>query len=286
MAKRALGRGLDSLIPKRAFPEEKKGQIQQIPVSKIKTSPFQPRKSFSSEELQELIHSIRERGVLQPLWVRKRDDHWELIAGERRLRAAVKLGLLTVPALEIKASDVEVLELALIENLQRTDLNPLEEAEGYQRLHEEFQMTQEQIALKVGKDRATVANALRLLKLAPEVRALVASGKISASHARVIAGLGSAQEQKRMADRILNQELSVRGAEKMLQGQKGLSKKIRSSKGTDPNLLKLEQDFRDWLKTKVSIKPRSRHSGTICLEYYSLDDLDRMLAQFRKAGLR
>ena len=135
------------------------------------------------------MQSVKERGILQPIVVRKKGDQWEIIAGERRYRAAQKLGMLTVPAVEVTASDVEALELALIENLQRADLSPLEEAEGYQRLQEEFNMTQEQIALKVGKDRATVANAIRLLRLAPEIKGLLASGQLTAGHARVLAAL-------------------------------------------------------------------------------------------------
>src|SRR5579859_2156157 len=186
MAKKALGRGLEALIPKKLI-EERKGSAQQVPLSKLKPNPYQPRKVFRAEDLQELVHSIRERGILQPIVVRKKGDQWEIIAGERRYRAAQKLGMLTVPAIEVSASDVESLELALIENLQRADLSPLEEAEGYHRLQEAFNMTQEQIALKVGKDRATVANALRLLRLAPDVKNMLASGDLTAGHARVLA---------------------------------------------------------------------------------------------------
>src|SRR5258708_18523155 len=182
MAKKALGRGLEALIPKRPL-DEKKGPAHQIPIAKIKPNPFQPRKIFKPEELQELTQSIKEKGVLQPIVVRKKGDLWEIIAGERRYRASQKLGFLTIPAVEVQASDVEALEIALIENLQRADLSALEEAEGYQRLQEEFNMTQEQIAQKVGKDRATVANAIRLLRLGVEVKALLASGALSAGHA-------------------------------------------------------------------------------------------------------
>ena len=188
-AKKALGRGLEALIPKRLV-EEKKGPAQQIPLSKIKPNPLQPRKTFRSEDLQELVQSVKEKGILQPIVVRKKGDFWEIIAGERRFRAAQKLGHLTIPAIEVVASDVEALELSLVENLQRTDLSPLEEAEGFRRLQEEFNLTQEQIAQKVGKDRATVANAMRLLKLSPEVKALLASGALTAGHARVLAALG------------------------------------------------------------------------------------------------
>ena len=285
MVKKALGRGLEALIPKKLM-EERKG-AQQIPLSKIKPNPFQPRKIFRAEDLQELVQSVKERGILQPIVVRKKGDQWEIIAGERRYRAAQKLGMLTVPAVEVVASDVEALELALIENLQRADLSPLEEAEGYQRLQEEFKMTQEQIASKVGKDRATVANAVRLLRLAPEVKGLLASGQLTAGHARVLAALPTAPEQRKLADKIIRQGFTVRDAEKWLQGQKGPILKSKSGgKAKDPNIAKLEENLRNWLGTKVTLKPNGRQKGSVCFEYYSLDDLDRILNLFRKAGFR
>lgn len=285
MAKKALGRGLEALIPKR--PEgERKGSAQQVPLSKIKPNPFQPRKVFKPEDLQELVQSVRERGILQPIVVRKKGDLWEIIAGERRYRAAQKLGMLTVPVTEVQASDVESLELALIENLQRADLSPLEEAEGYRRLQEEFSMTQEQISLKVGKDRATVANALRLLKLSPEVKAMLASGELTAGHARVLASLATPQEQYKWAERIVRQGFTVRDVEKWLQDQKGPTRKIKGGKAKDPNIAKLEESLRNWLGTKVTVKPQGKQKGTVCFEYYSLDDLDRVLNLFRKSGYR
>jgi ParB family chromosome partitioning protein len=286
MTKKALGRGLEALIPRKPF-DEKKGSAQQIPLSKIKPNPFQPRKTFRPEDLQELTQSIKEKGVLQPIMVRKKGDTWEIIAGERRFRASQKLGLLTVPAIEVQASDVEALELALIENLQRTDLSVLEEAEGYQRLQEEFNMTQEQIAIKVGKDRATVANALRLLRLTPEVKGLVASGKITAGHARVLAALTNPLDQRKWAERIVRDGISVRETERWLQDQKGPTKKTKSSlKAKDANVLKLEEGLRHWLGTKVLVRTSGRQRGSISFEYYSLDDLDRILNLFRKAGYR
>jgi ParB family chromosome partitioning protein len=286
MAKKALGRGLEALIPKRLI-EEKKGSAQQVPVSRIKPNPFQPRKVFRPEELQELVQSVKERGILQPIVVRKKGELWEIIAGERRYRAAQKLGMLTIPVIEVQASDVESLELALIENLQRADLSPLEEAEGYRRLQEEFDMTQEQISQKVGKDRATVANAMRLLKLSPEVKSMLASGELSAGHARVLASLPTPQEQYKWAERIVRQGFNVRDVEKWLQEQKGTTKKMKGNgKGKDANVAKLEENLRNWLGTKVTVKTQGRQKGTVCFEYYSLDDLDRILNMFRKAGYR
>jgi ParB family chromosome partitioning protein len=277
---------LEALIPKKAQ-EEKRGGLQQIPLSKIKPNPMQPRKVFKSEDLQDLVNSVKEKGILQPITVRKRGEAWEIVAGERRWRAAQKLGLLTLPAMEVQASDVESLEWALIENLQRVDLNPIEEAQGYHRLQEEFQMTQEQISQKVGKDRATVANALRLLKLAPDVLSYLASGRLTAGHGRVLAALQTHQEQKKWADKILHQGVSVREVEQWLQGQKGPTRRSKAaSKGKDPNIAKLEESLRDWLGTKVTVKTQGKKKGVVVLEYYSLDELDRILNLFRKAGYR
>ncbi|HJT23563.1 MAG TPA: ParB/RepB/Spo0J family partition protein [bacterium] len=284
--KKALGRGLEALIPKKLI-EEKKGSAQQVPLSKIKPNPFQPRKIFRAEDLQDLVQSVKERGILQPIVVRKKGDLWEIIAGERRYRAAQKLGHLTIPVIEVTASDVESLELALIENLQRSDLSPLEEAEGYRRLQDEFNMTQEQIAQKVGKDRATVANAMRLLKLSPEVKAMLASGALTAGHGRVLAALPTPQEQYKWADRIVRQGFTVRDVERWLQDQKGPVKKTKGNgKPKDANVAKLEENLRNWLGTKVTIKTQGRQKGVVSFEYYSLDDLDRVLNLFRKAGYR
>jgi ParB family chromosome partitioning protein len=286
MNKKALGRGLEALIPKKPV-EEKKGGAQQIPLSRIKPNTLQPRKIFHSEDLQDLVQSIKERGVLQPILVRKKADHWEIVAGERRFRAAQKLGHLTIPATEIQASDVESLELALVENLQRSDLSPLEEAEGYHRLQEEFKMTQEQIAQKVGKDRATVANAIRLLRLSPEVKSLLASGQLTPGHARVLAALLEPMEQKKLADKIIRQRWTVREAESWLQDRKGPVKHTPAGESErDANTLKLEENLRHWLGTKVTVKPSGKQKGTISFEYYSLDELDRILSLFRKAGFR
>ena len=286
MVKKALGRGLESLIPRKVL-EERRGTSQQIPLGKLKPNPMNPRRNFRSEELQDLVSSIQERGVLQPVLVRKKGEGWELIAGERRYRACQRLGLLTIPAIEMAVADVESLELALVENLQRSDLDIMEEAEGFRRLKDEFGLTQEQVAQKVGKDRATVANTLRLLNLPPEVRALVSSGRLSAGHARAVAALESPIEQKKLADRIASLDLTVRDAERFVQGSKGSSKKNKgATKQKDPNVSKLEEDLRHWLKTKVVIQAKGKNKGTICLDYYSLDDLDRILALFRRAGLR
>jgi ParB family transcriptional regulator, chromosome partitioning protein len=209
MAKPALGKGLGALINTRVAapaPVEELGEkIQNLRLDQIVASPLQPRTEFRSEHLNELVESIRERGIIQPLIVRKVGNIYELIAGERRWRAATALNLPEVPAIIRAASDVEVLELALIENLQREDLNPIEEAAAYQRLHKDFGMTQEDISKRVGKSRASVANAIRLLDLSDEVQGLLKTSRISVGHAKVLLSLKSADEQQALADMIIKQ---------------------------------------------------------------------------------
>src|SRR2546425_4900976 len=214
MAKPALGRGLGALwgasptakppvpapvsttAPAPASPPDPRERVERVALDRIHPCPFQPRKSFSPETLRELADSIKEQGIVQPLIVRERNGHLELIAGERRWRAAQLLGLAEVPVILRQADDRAVLELALIENLQRENLNPIEEAQGYSQLIEQFQLTQEDAAAKVGRSRAVVANALRLLRLAPEIQAYVRDGRLSVGHAKVILGLSRMDEQK------------------------------------------------------------------------------------------
>src|SRR5438105_15363936 len=227
MAKPALGRGLGALLggttrPATA-PTEAPGtqpahvppgeRVERVPLNRIHPCPFQPRKAFSAETLRELADSIKEQGIVQPLIVRERNGHLELIAGERRWRAAQLLGLKEVPVILRKAEDRAVLELALIENLQREDLNPIEEAQGYAQLIERFQLTQEEVATKVGKSRTVVANALRLLKLAPAIQDHIRQGELSVGHAKVILGLAGENLQKLSAERILKEGLNVRQTE-------------------------------------------------------------------------
>ena len=190
--------------------------MQRVALDRIRPCPFQPRKDFSPETLRELADSIKEQGIVQPLIVRERDGHLELIAGERRWRAAQLLGLAEVPVILRQADDRAVLELALIENLQRENLNPIEEAHGYAQLIEQFQLKQEEVAAKVGKSRAVVANALRLLKLPPSIQANVREGRLSVGHAKVILGLASEKHQKLAAERILKEGLNVRQTEALV----------------------------------------------------------------------
>jgi ParB family chromosome partitioning protein len=286
MAKPALGKGLGALINTRVVaptPVEELGErIQTLPLDQITPSPLQPRQEFRSEHLQELVESIRERGIIQPLIVRKVGDKYELIAGERRWRAARELRLSEAPAIVRQASDREVLELALIENLQREDLNPIEEAGAYERLHRDFGLTQDDIAKRVGKSRASIANAMRLLDLEPDAQTLLKQGRISVGHAKVLLSLKSHEEQRLLMDIIVRQGASVRMAEKLAAQQlarlgKPSSKRAASS---DPILSPAIQRVQNLLTHRLATRVVVHHSdkrGTISIEYYGHDDLHRIL---------
>jgi ParB family chromosome partitioning protein len=290
MARPALGKGLGALINTRVAaptPAEDQGErIQTIPLAEIVPSPLQPRQEFRSEHLSELIESIRERGIIQPLIVRKSGGHYELIAGERRWRAAQQVGLVEAPAIIRHASDQEVLELALIENLQREDLNPIEEATAYARLSKEFGLTQEEISRRVGKSRASIANAVRLLDLDPDVQSLLKQARISVGHAKVLLSLKSHEEQRHLADRIVRQGASVRTAEKLVAEHlatttRPVSGKPRGEKSSPemPSAIHHVQNrLQQRLATRVVIQ-HGKKQGSITIEYYGSDDLERILAE-------
>jgi ParB family transcriptional regulator, chromosome partitioning protein len=287
MAKQALGKGLGALINKRVAspaPLEEHGEkIQKLPLDRIVPSPLQPRIDFPAEHLNELVESIRERGIIQPLIVRQVDGTYELIAGERRWRAARELGLADAPAIVREASDREVLELALIENLQREGLNPIEEAAAYAKLHRDFSLTQEEISRRVGKSRASVANSMRLLDLAEEAQALLKHGRISVGHAKVLLSLRGHAEQKLLADQIVRAGHSVRVAEKLaakLQEETGQPKRGRakSSPGEPSAAIQRVQNLLTHrLSTRVSLQHGEKR-GHIQIEYYGSDDLNRILS--------
>jgi ParB family chromosome partitioning protein len=286
MAKPALGKGLGALINTRVAaptPVEELGErIQPLPLDQITPSPLQPRQEFRSEHLQELVESIRERGIIQPLIVRKVGDKYELIAGERRWRAARELHLAEAPAIIRQASDREVLELALIENLQREDLNPIEEAGAYERLHRDFGLTQDEISRRVGKSRASIANAMRLLDLEQDAQALLKQGRISVGHAKVLLSLKSHDEQRLLMDVIVRQGASVRVAEKLAAQQlarlgKSSAKRASSSEPTlSPAIQRLQNLLTHRLATRVVIHHAEKR-GTLAIEYYGNDDLHRIL---------
>jgi ParB family chromosome partitioning protein len=253
-------------------------------LARVRPCPFQPRKDFTPEALQELTDSIREQGIIQPLIVRAQGDGYELIAGERRWRAAQRAGLTEVPVIVREADDREVLELALIENLQRENLNPLEEAQGYAELTEKHQLRQEDVALKVGKSRAVVANALRLLKLPAEVQGYVRDGRLSVGHAKAILALNSAPEQSLASERVLKQGLNVRQTEALvahLQQQMAATPGHRANgSGTpivpDVHVANLENKLRERLGTKVQLRYR-QGKGALDIRFYSDDELERIL---------
>lgn len=288
MAKPALGKGLGALINTRVAapaPVEADGErIQTIPLADIIPSPLQPRQEFREGQLNDLVESIRERGIIQPLIVRKAGEKYELIAGERRWRASQVVGLVEAPAIVRKASDQEVLELALIENLQREDLNPIEEAAAYARLSQEFKLTQEEISRRVGKSRAAVANAMRLLDLDADVQSMVRQSRISVGHAKVLLSLKSPEEQRLLADIIVRQSASVRTAEKLAAAQlsktpgatPAAGRKRKASAEAAPAILHLQNKLQHRLATRVVIQ-HGEKQGSITIDYYGNDDLHRIL---------
>ncbi|HAO79270.1 MAG TPA: chromosome partitioning protein ParB [Verrucomicrobia subdivision 3 bacterium] len=297
MAKPALGRGLGALmsgnpplsqtasaptIPSRvAAAPDNRERVQRVPLNRIRPSALQPRKDFSDESLRELADSIREQGIVQPLIVRERGGFFELIAGERRWRAAQLINLPEIPVIVREADDRAVLELALIENLQRENLNAIEEALGYSQLAEQFQLTQEEIAVKVGKSRAAVANATRLLKLPVSVQAFVRNGQISVGHAKVILGLPDEKIQKLAAERVVKEGLNVRQTEGLVAKLQARGTKISGGKTVavipiDSNISRLEDKLREKFGTKVHLK-YAQGKGTVEISFFSDDELQRVL---------
>jgi ParB family chromosome partitioning protein len=268
-----LGRGLASLIPQRSAGQP--GTIE-IATSRIRPNPHQPRKRFDPESLATLTASIVEHGVLQPILVTETIDGYQLVAGERRLRAAQAAGLERIPAVVRQLADRHQLELALIENLQREDLDPLETADAYRQLIEEFGFSQDDLATRVGRARSTVANTLRLLDLAPGVRAAIGDGRLTEGHGRALGGLAT-EIQDRVLDSVIGQELSVRQTEELVRRLREPKPKPAeaSASNADPDLERVEEDLRRALGTKVSLA-RSRRGGRIVIEYYSDEELGRL----------
>ncbi len=276
--RKALGRGLAALIPTApgAAPATASAPgLRSLPVERIHPSKGQPRKTFAPEALAELAGSIKEQGVLQPIVVRRRGDEYELVAGERRWRAASQAGLREIPALVKELSDAEALEVALIENIQREDLDPLEEAEAFGRLIREYGLTQDQVAEAVGKSRVTVTNSLRLLKLPEAVLAMLADGRLTAGHARALMTLTSEAALVKLANDVVARGLSVRDTERLARLAQAPAKKKSSGKAT-PAEAQVEERLQRSLGTKVRLKQR-RGKGRIEIFFHSLDELDRLL---------
>jgi ParB family chromosome partitioning protein len=288
MARSGLGKGLGALIGTPAVSAPRDGtdtseRVHQIELTSIAPSALQPRKDFGREALQELIESIRQHGIIQPLIVRQSGARFELIAGERRWRAAQEIGLTTVPVIIRTANDLEVLELSLIENLQRADLNPIEEAQGYARLASEFSLRQEDIALKVGRSRAAVTNALRLLDLHPQVQIWLAQNLISVGHAKVLLALKVADEQLLAAETILRRNATVRSTERMVARLLGVGRGRRKARravsdlGTTSTAVEdLQNRLQQHLATHVTIHHGDKR-GRIEIEYYGTEDLQRIV---------
>jgi ParB family chromosome partitioning protein len=260
--------------------EQVREQVQQIQLDQIRPNPFQPRRTFDEASLEELSDSIRRQGVLQPVVVRPMGDSYELIVGERRWRASAKAGLKEIPAIVRHVSDEEMMAQALVENIQREDLNPIEEAHAYRQLMQLAGLTQEELAAMVGKKRPTVANSLRLLSLTAEVQGMVLEGKLSAGHAKVLLSL-EGKEQVKAALQVVEEGLSVRETERLVQSlmkkkvPRGTTKKQSS---LSPQLAQVESLLQEALGTRVRIKPRSKSGGRIEIEYYTSEDINRIVS--------
>jgi len=277
MQKQALGKGLGALIPDLSALDDKEKKalgINEIEIDKIVPNEYQPRKVFNDEKMKELAASIKEQGVIQPVIVHRTGSGYQLIAGERRWRASRLAGLKTIPALVKEATKREFLEMALIENIQREDLNPLEAAEAYKRLQDEFKLTQEDLAKRVGKERSTVTNFLRLLGLPKEIKQELATGALSMGHAKAVLSLERVRDQMQTAVMIVKKGLSVREAEALAARLKNPPKEKKARLSHE--LKSVEEKLKRALGTKVSITAKSK-GGRIVIEYYSAEELDRII---------
>ena len=274
--KKGLGRGLSSLLGD----SQKKIETNKIPIKDLSRNKFQPRKHFNKESLNELTNSIREQGVIQPIVVRPdktNDSKYEIIAGERRWLAAQNAGLHEIPVVILDVDDIKSLEFAIVENVQRQDLNPIEEARGYQRLVDDFNYNQDKLSKFIGKSRSYIANSLRLLGLPGEVLTMVESGSLSAGHARTLIGLNNAFE---IAKKIIKKKLSVRQSEVLVrQFKEKIFKLVRKK---DSNILNLQKDLENKTGLSVSISNKKNNSGTISFEYRDLDQLDKLINTIKK----
>ena len=286
MENKALGKGLAALIPQKkemSSLENSGGEgALYLKTSIIKDNRLQPRQNYDESKLAELVASIKEKGLLQPILVRKAGLGYEVIAGERRLRAARKLNFDQVPVIVKNVTDREALVLALVDNIQREELNPIEEAQGFKRLVDEFQFTQETVAGAIGKDRTTVTNLLRLLRLPLEIQEQVAANKISVGHARALLSIEDSKVQKALAQKIIAKNLSVRQTEALVRSHAAPAPgKKKAGRSKDRDIQILEEEISRILGTRVMVEDR-KNKGKVVIEYYSLDDLDRILGILRK----
>ncbi len=290
LKKRALGKGLSALIPdtymkevdtqreiKKNQPAASESGLQEIPISSIKPNREQPRHRFSDEKIDELAASIKEQGILQPVIVKKSGSGYELICGERRARAAQKCGLDKIPAIVKDLAEDKLLEWALVENIQREDLNPIEEAQAYVRLLEQRGFSQDEVAKKVGKDRSTVANTIRLMRLPQDILEGLIEGRLQAGHARALLALPTPEHQRQLAKRIMEEKLSVRQVEELVGRSLTRKRRAKTARELDQDILQLETKMERKLGTQVRIFANKKNQGRIEIKYYSLDDLDRLL---------
>ena len=275
--KTGLGKGLDMLIPT-APEEEALRTLQVLKISQVEPNRNQPRKQFDQEALEELAGSIKQYGIIQPIIVSKKEDYYEIIAGERRWRAAKLAGLKEIPVVIKDYSEKEIAEISLIENIQRENLNPIEEAQAYKTLIEEYDLTQEELSERISKSRTQIANTMRLLKLHEDVQKMLTTGVLSAGHARALLGLEIMEEQLRAAEKIINESLSVRQTEDLVRTINNPPRTVQKAKKTENNVFykDLERRMTEKLGTKVKISRSDSGKGRIEISYYSEDELDRI----------
>lgn len=279
MERKALGKGISALIPEKETESAEK--IVYVKLEQIKPSPFQPREDFAAQNLEELAQSIKEKGVIQPVLVRRKGDDYELIAGERRLRAASLLNLKEIPVIIKDAADLDSLELSLIENIQRQDLNPIEEARAFRYLIDKFNLTQEKLSAVLGKARVSVTNILRLLKLPQEVQAEMRNGRLSFAHGRALLEIEDPNQQRRLTQQVISQGLSVRELENLIKAHRPKGIKRRMGQAVrEPYVAVLEEELQHILATKVRISKRKKR-GHILIEFYSQEDLERIMQRIR-----
>ncbi|URZ14130.1 ParB/RepB/Spo0J family partition protein [Clostridium felsineum] len=275
--KGGLGRGLNALIIDNDSNEEKNSNSQKISLNLIRPNEHQPRKNFDGDKIVQLAESIKEHGIVQPLILKKKDKQYIIVAGERRFRAAKSLGLKEVPALIIDATEKEILEISLIENIQREDLNPIEEALAYKRLIEDFELTQEQLSQRIGKSRVAITNCMRLLNLDERVQDYLIDGVISEGHGRVLLTISDKDDQYKLSQKIIDEDLSVRATEKLLKTYKESSDK-NTEKSSEENqyIVDIRDKLEGYFGTKVLLKS-NKNKGKIEIEYYSNEDLQRII---------
>jgi ParB family chromosome partitioning protein len=284
MEKRRLGRGLDALLGSNSDSEGLKTEQTRVAIEQIEQNPFQPRKAFDEEELVSLRESIRTHGLLQPLVVRPVGDHFQLVAGERRLRAAAAAGLTDVPVHVVDFNDQQILEAALVENIQRADLNPIEKAQGFKDYLKRFNMTQEQLASRLGLDRTTISNLVNLLDLPLEVQEAVRLQQISLGHAKVLKGIASSERQVSLCREIIGRGLSVRATESLIKDQNpdALPSSNKKPLEKTSHIQALEAELQKVLATRVEIRQRGMDRGQIILNFESNDDFERLVEVLRK----